>query len=112
MKLIYKNNYGACYRINNTSNPTCKLQIVIDTVGIFISEKEMDYLLEIIRNSQEPCNCQDCNGNRCNKIWTTSPWIDVCIKVNDDILEHMEDLILGTQFILNMDATLEKCKIK
>ncbi|PIF00182.1 MAG: hypothetical protein CR994_06870 [Maribacter sp.] len=112
MELIYKNDYGACYKIDNALNPTCKIQMVIDTVGIFLSEREMGYLLEIVRNSNQPCNCEECKGKRCNKIWTTSPWVDVSLKVDDDILELMEDLILGTQFMINMDATLEKNRIK
>lgn len=112
MELIYKNDYGTCYRVYNAPNPNCKFQMVIDTVGIFMSESDISNLLGIIRSSYEPCNCEECGGKRHNKIWTTSPLIDTCLKVDDDILELMEDLILGTQFILNMNATLEKNSIK
>lgn len=112
MKLIYKNNYGACYRVLNAPNTNCKLQMVVDTVGIFMSENDISNLLDIVRNSHEPCNCEECGGKQCNKIWTTNPLIDTCLKVDDEILGLMEDLILGTQFILNMDATLEKYRIK
>lgn len=112
MELIYKNKYAACYKIYNAPNPDCKIQMVVDSIGIFLSESDMAYLLEIVRNSHEPCHCGECKGGRCNKIWTTGPWVDICLKVDDDILELMEDLILGTQFILNMDATLEKHSIK
>lgn len=112
MELIYKNDYGACYRVYNVPNPNCKFQMVIDTVGIFMSESDISNLLGIIRRSYEPCNCEVCEGKRHNKIWTTNPLIDTCLKVDDDILELMEDLILGTQFILNMNATLEKNNIK
>lgn len=112
MELIYRNNYGAFYNIRNATNLNCKLQMVVDTVGIFLSESDIAYLLKIVRDSHEPCSCAECKGKRCNKIWTTGPFIDICLKVDDDILEQMEDLILGTQFILNMDATLEKHRIK
>ncbi len=112
MELIYKNKFGACYKVHNASIPNCKLQMVVDTVGIFMSERDFEYLLNIVRNLHEPCNCKECEGKQCNKIWMTSPLIDICIKVNDDILELIEDLILGTQFMLNMDATLEKHRIK
>jgi len=112
MELIYKNNYGACYRIYNASNPKCKFQIVIDTVGIFMSRSDLAHLLNIVRSSSEPCNCEECGGKRCNKIWATNPFIDVCLKMDDEILRLMEDLILGTQFTIDMDATLEQHRIK
>ena len=112
MKLIYKNNLGACYEVDSTINPNSSLQLVLGTVGIFMSTEELANLLDIVRGSHEPCNCKQCNGRQCNKIWTTSPLIDICLKVDDDILEHLEDLIVGSQFILNMNSTLKKHKIK
>ncbi|PID69494.1 MAG: hypothetical protein CR989_01365 [Flavobacteriales bacterium] len=112
MELIYRNDYGAFYSIHNPPNPNCKLQMVVDTNGIFLSERDMAYLLKIVRDAHKPCNCKECKGKRCKRIWTTSPLVDICLKVDDNILELIEDLILGTQFMLNMDATLEKYKIK
>lgn len=112
MELIYKNTYGACYRIYQAPNPNCKVQMVVDTVGIFMSENDIAYLLDIVRSSHKPCNCSECNGERCNKIWTTNSLIDICLKVDDDILDLMEDLILGTQFMLKMEDTLKKQNIK
>ncbi|MEE9363834.1 MAG: hypothetical protein V3U92_14630 [Cellulophaga sp.] len=94
------------------SNPKYKFQIVVETVGIFLSERDMTYLLEVVRCSNTPCSCEECGGKRCKKIWTTTPMIDVCMKVDEDILGLIEDLILGTQFMLSMDATLEKHRIK
>ena len=58
------------------------------------------------------CNCDNCKGEICGKIWTTSSLVDICIKVDDIILGYLEDLILGTLFILNMNSTLEKHRIK
>ncbi len=112
MELIYSNDYGASYKMVNAPNPNCQLQLIIDTVGIFMSEKDIEGLLNIVRKSNTPCDCVECGGERCNKIWTTTPLIDTCLKVDDEILELLEDLIVGTQFMLNMDTTLEKFRIK
>ena len=112
MELIYKNDYGTCYRVYNAPNPNCKYQMVVDTVGIFMTEIDISNLLSIVRSSYETCNCEECGGKRYNKIWTTNPLIDICLKVDGDILELMEDLILGTQFMLSMDATLKKNSIE
>ncbi|MFS4467342.1 hypothetical protein [Maribacter sp. 2210JD10-5] len=111
MELIYKNDYGATYYVKNSPNPSCEMQLVIDTVGLFISKSDLDHLLKIVNKSNEPCNCDECGGNQCNKIWCSNPLIDICLKVNEPILEMMEDLIKGTHFILDMDATLEKYRV-
>lgn len=112
MELIYKNDYGATYRIQNSPNPEVSMQLVVDTVALFMSEKDLQQLLVIVRGSHKPCNCEDCKGSPCNKIWCSSPMIDICLKVNEPILKKMEDLIEGTQFILNLDATLDTYRIK
>jgi hypothetical protein len=46
------------------------------------------------------------------KIWCSNPLIAICITEDESILEVIEDLIKGTQFILNMDAALDKFKMK
>ncbi len=112
MKLLYKNDYGATYRLSNSPNPACEMQLIIDTVGLFVSRADLAHLLEIVRKSNEPCSCQECGGNRCNKIWCANPLIDICLKVDEPILEKMADLIKGTQFMLDMDATLEQYRLK
>ena len=112
MELIYKNDYGASYNVANQSNPNCAIQMVIGTTGIFMSEPEIKNLLSIVHRSDKPCNCEYCKGELCNRIWTTSSLVDICIKVDDIILGYLEDLILGTLFILNMNDTLNKYRIK
>ncbi|WP_339713717.1 hypothetical protein [uncultured Kriegella sp.] len=112
MELIYKNEYGACFRIYNAPNPICTIQLVVDTIGIFMSEADLEHLLTMVRESDTPCQCRDCGGEKCNKIWCATPLVDICLKVNDKILEQMEDLIMGTRFLLEIDSTLEQHKIK
>ncbi len=111
MELLYKNEYGASYKVDFGTNPECEVQLVIDTVGLFMSKEELDHLLTIVKNSHEPCDCGNCNGP-CEKIWCTGPLVDICLKVSDTILDKMEDLIAGTQFMLNIDATLEGYRLK
>ncbi|UJH66453.1 hypothetical protein [Allomuricauda sp. SCSIO 65647] len=111
MELIYENSYGASYKIENAPNPTCKLQMVIDTIGIFMSETDLAHLLEIVRDSGKPCFCEECKGQKCSKIWCNGPFHDMCLKMDESNQAQLEDLILGTQFILNMDQTLEKYSI-
>ena len=100
MILIYSNIYGAAYHLENSPNPNCKIQLVIDSIGIFMSREDLQNLLGIVQKSHEPCFCEDCGGNACNKIWCSNPLVDICLKMNERTLDLMEDLIRGTQFML------------
>lgn len=108
MELLYKNEYGACYRMFDAPNPVCQYQLVVDTVGLFMSDTDMVYLLKIVRGSHKTCPCEDCKGEACNKIWCTNPLIDICLKVDEPVLNELEDLIQGARFMMHMDATLDK----
>lgn len=112
MELIYKNDYGATYKIENSPNPQCEMQLIVDTVGLLMSRDDLAYLLSIVEKSYQPCDCDDCKGGYCDKIWSRNPLIDICLKVDRSLLYKMEDLIKGTQFILNIDDTLEEYRIK
>ncbi len=112
MELIYKNDYGTFYGVADGPTSKHKLQMVIGTVGIFMTERDVNSLLRVVRNSHEPCNCESCGGKRRNTIWTTSTLIDFCLKVDESVLLLIEDLIVGTQFILNMGVELDKHRIK
>lgn len=111
MELIYGNNYGAFYKVFEAPNQECRLQLIVDTVGIFMSEDDLSHFLGIIQDSDQPCQCATCNGGKCNKIWCSNPLVDICLKVSEPILAEMEDLVKGTQFVLNMDETLKKYRI-
>lgn len=111
MELIYKNDYGATYKIEKRPNSMCEMQLVVDTVGLFMSRDDLTHLLKMVRRSHERCDCYECGGKPCNKIWCTSPFIDICLKVDEPILNKMEDLIRGTQFILNIDDTLDEFRL-
>ena len=112
MKIIYKNNYGACYEIVNAPNPLCKIQLVVDSIGIFMSENDLNNLLDIIRQADKPCYCPECNGKPSKKIWSRGPFHDLCLKIEDNQREEIEDLIVGTQFVLNIDQTLAQYRIE
>jgi len=109
--LIYQNNYGASYKVVNHFNPKRTVQMVIGSVGIFMTEPEILNLLSIVRRSDVPCNCDQCQGDVCGKIWTSSSLIDTCIKVDDTVAELLEDLILGTLFMRDIDSILDEHKI-
>ncbi|RNC89492.1 MAG: hypothetical protein ED555_08405 [Allomuricauda sp.] len=111
MELIYRNDYGASYKIENAPNPICTLQLIVDSVGIFMSEADLAHLLEIVRDSDRPCFCDECNGSKCSKIWCTSAMHDLCLKIDEGRLQQLEDLIVGTQFILHIDDTLSQYRI-
>ena len=105
MEVLYKNKYGAVYSIQHTPNPECTLQLVIETVGLFMSRTDLEHLLKIVQKPFEPCQCEQCQG-KTDKIWCTNPIIDICLKVDRRILTGIEDLIKGALFNLDMDATL------
>lgn len=115
MELIYNNSYGTTYKVDNHANPLYNIQLVINNIGIFMTAKELNALLKLVRLSygnDDACNCEQCKGQKLNKLWKTNPYIDLCLKVNDSVLDFLEDLILGTQFTLNLDVVLEEHRIK
>ena len=112
MELIYGNNYGAFFKVFNAPNPLCKYQLIVDSIGIFMSEGDLDNLLDIVRDSGKACYCEECRGTQCSKIWCTGPLHDLCLKLDEGTLSELEDLILGTRFIINMDQTLDKYRIR
>ncbi|MCV6628864.1 MAG: hypothetical protein OIF50_03290 [Flavobacteriaceae bacterium] len=112
MRLLYKNDYASTFKVTLDGGFSYKIQLVIDNIGVFYSETDLIYLLEIVRDSHKPCNCKNCKGKNGSKIWTTGTLADVCFKIDPDRLKQLEDAILGTQFMLQMDATLEKNQIQ
>lgn len=112
MKLIYQNDYGATFLLYDSPNPRCKIQLVVDAIGLFMSVDDLEHLLKIVHGSYESCHCTDCGGNACNKIWRVNPLIDICLKVDGHYLGLLEDLIKGTRFMLDMDATLDQYRLK
>ena len=110
MELLYKNDYGATFKVQNSSNPNCEMQLIIDTVGLFMSREDLKHLLTIVLKSHESCSCEECGGSHCDKIWCANPLIDICLKVNEPILKKMEDLIKGTLFMLDLDAISKKVR--
>ncbi|HET8737172.1 MAG TPA: hypothetical protein VFM69_11290 [Pricia sp.] len=110
MKPIHQNENGAVYRVDNSPNPICKFQLVIDSIGIFMSRGDLEHLLDIVQQSYAPCHCAECQGKR-DKIWCSNPMIDICLKVDEPSLNGLEDLLRQTFFILDMDATLQKNKL-
>lgn len=114
MKLIYNNNYGTIYKVTNHPNARYTMQLVINNVGLFMSSGELKSLLKLVRSSyglSESCNCKKCKGVKLNELWKSNKLIDICLKVDDAILECLEDLIVGTHFMLNIDAVLDEHRI-
>tara|TARA_B100000809_G_scaffold265832_1_gene325956 strand:+ start:6956 stop:7303 length:348 start_codon:yes stop_codon:yes gene_type:complete len=111
MEEIYRNEYGVSYRSFDSNKPKeISVQLIIDRVGLYLSIPELEHLKRIVLNKTigDPCMCSDCQGKVSNKIWCTNPLIDICFKFNDTNIEEIEDLITGTQFMLDIDKTLKK----
>ncbi len=111
MILIYKNEYGACYKIFDAPNHRCSIQLIINAIGIFMSETDLFHLLNTIRETNKPCNCEDCKGKINDKIWCHNTLVDVCLKMDGQRLKQFEDLILRTKFLLEIDHTLKQHQI-
>ncbi|MEM9141346.1 MAG: hypothetical protein AAGA86_00070 [Bacteroidota bacterium] len=112
MEPIYQNAYGTVFKVEGAPNPECTFQMVIDSIGIFMSEADLHRLLNIVRDSDRPCYCNACGGKKCRKIWAKGPLHELKLKLDDQTLPQLEDLILGTRFILNMDDTLNQYRIE
>lgn len=116
MKEIYKNDYSVSYLISNHTNKKYTLQLVINNLGIFMSLEEMDALLKIVKASygalENKCNCEKCKENALSSLWKVNSFFEVRLNIDFNILSLLEELIEGTQFILNLDSILEEHRIK
>jgi hypothetical protein len=111
MELLYQNKYGACYKIYDAPNPSCELQLIVDCIGIFMTVADLENLLQLVRTPGKTCYCADCDGAPCTKIWSVGPLHELYLKASEPVRNELEDLILGTQFVLNMDQTLDQFRI-
>ncbi|MEM8928355.1 MAG: hypothetical protein AAGC45_09130 [Bacteroidota bacterium] len=112
MKLIYKNDYGATFKIKNVPNTNCSLQLVVDCIGIFLTESDLSKLLHMVEQSNQPCYCEDCHGEKCKRLWCTSKYYEFGLALNEENIKGLVDLVKGTQFLLNMDETLKQYRLK
>lgn len=112
MELVYQNGYGATFKVSNLPNPKCSIQLVVDSIGLFMSESDLSELLEIIKESKDPCYCDECKGEKCRKLWCSSPNYDFGLILDKENSSGLEDLIKGTQFLLHMNETLEEFRLR
>ncbi|MEL7271725.1 MAG: hypothetical protein AAGL34_19305 [Bacteroidota bacterium] len=105
MEILYQNAYGAICNVNKSPNPECTLQLVIESVGLFMSRTDLEYFLSIVQKPFEPCHCGQCQG-KMDTIWCNNPIMDVCIKFDRPILRGIEELVKGALFVLDMRDTL------
>ena len=111
MKLIYQNNYGATFEIKNAPNPQCKLQLIVDSIGLFMTEADLENLLQLVEQSDQPCHCPECSGEQCKKLWCLSPFYEFGLTIDKENKSELLDLIKGTKFLLSMDETLNQYRI-
>lgn len=110
MKIIFRNSYGAIGHVNYSFNPECKLQLIIDTIGIYMSLTDLKYLLSVVEKTRVSCTCKDC-GNELDRIICKNSRIDLRLKINRVRLQLLEELIKETLFILEIENTLKINKI-
>ncbi len=108
MELVYKNSYGACYKTINPPNQNCEFQLIINTVGIFMTKKDISNLLKIVKDYKKNCKCE---GNKNHRIWCKNPIVDIGLKINDEVLYTLKDLLKGTLIMLEIEETLQKHKL-
>lgn len=49
MEPLYKNEYGGTFKIFDSQNPQCEIQLDIDSVGIFLSKEDVNHILTIVK---------------------------------------------------------------
>lgn len=112
MNLIYKNDYGAIYSLEGAPNPNCSHQLIIGSIGIYMSLNDLSYLLDIVEACHYPCHCENCQGTFPDKIFFPNGNSEMCLHIDPFILADLEDLIKQTQFELNITQTLKGFKIR
>lgn len=110
MNIIFRNPYGAVCYVKDSLNPECRLQLIVDTIGVFMSIADLEYLLSVVINTRKSNSCKDC-GDAFDKISCKNELIDLHFKVDNGRLKLFEELIKGTLFNIKMDDTLEANKI-
>ena len=66
MELVYRNDYGASFRVKNIPNTRCTLQLVVDSIGLFMTEDDMENLLKWYNNLGKLVTAQNAGANIAN----------------------------------------------
>ncbi|RXG26954.1 hypothetical protein [Leeuwenhoekiella palythoae] len=111
MSLIYKNPYGSVFTISDAPNPKCNYQLVIDSMGIFMSKKDIYSLLNIVRSYFQPCYCENCQGKLPDKLYLPDTNSELCLMVDPLLLADFEELFVGATFHIEMQETLKNHEI-
>ncbi|WP_103863586.1 hypothetical protein [Aquimarina sp. I32.4] len=99
---LYYNSTGTAYSIKNSDfeqEVKQKIQLQIGDIAILMDIKEIEAFLTVIRSARKGCQCGKCNGKNCYKtIKCNTPQAEINFKLTPEILDGLEELVLGVLF--------------
>ncbi|WP_103071595.1 hypothetical protein [Aquimarina sediminis] len=108
---LYYNSTGAAYTLKNSkleNDPKQKIQIHIGDVAILMDIKEIESFLTVIRSAQKGCQCKDCSNQGGYKtIKCNTPQVEINFKLTPEILDGLEELVMGILFHEEYNNILE-----
>ncbi|WP_062052646.1 hypothetical protein [Aquimarina longa] len=112
---LYYNSTGAAYTIKNSQKqdkPEPKIQLQIGDIAILMDTKELQSLLLVIRSARKGCQCDQCNKQGTYKtIKCNTPQAEINFKLTPEILDGLEELVLGVLFQEEYNTILEDNQI-
>ncbi|WP_438425655.1 hypothetical protein [Aquimarina macrocephali] len=98
---LYCNSTGTAYTVkkNNEEEVKQKIQLQIGDIAVLMNSKEIKTFLTVIRSARKGCECEDCdNKNFYKTIKCNTPKAEINFKLTPEILDGLEELVLGVLF--------------
>ncbi|WP_074407455.1 MULTISPECIES: hypothetical protein [Aquimarina] len=112
---LYCNSTGAAYRVkkNNDENEAKqKIQLQIGDIAVLMNNKEIKTFLTVIRSARKGCQCDNCdNQNFYKTIKCNTPQVEINFKLTPEILDGLEELVLGVLFHEEYNDILQNNRI-
>ncbi|TSE10393.1 hypothetical protein [Aquimarina algiphila] len=113
---LFKNSTGSAFSIKNpdiTGEVKEKIQLQIGDIAIYMDIIEIKAFLTVIRSAKKGCQCKDCNCKAPYKtIKCNTPHAEINFKLTPEILDGLEELVLGILFYGEYDNILKDNSIK
>ena len=109
MDIVYENAYGSIYRASESPCAHCNYQLVVNTVGVYMSKSDLSYLLQVVTNRDIPAHAN--SRYDYDRIWCKNPLIDIHLKVEGQNHNRLIDLLKGALFNIEIEILLKANKI-
>jgi len=108
---IYHNNYGIAFQWKRDiqREGLRKIQLIFRDTGFYLNPEEIQFFLELVKNSKQMYSCEKCETDKnCKNMLLSTPSKQIDLAVSKNELSMIEDLLKGTLFQINLNSFLNK----